>query len=111
MDRKNIEMLKILNKNARTPVSVIARAIGLTENAVKYRIERLEKGGYIKGYRPSLSSKKFGKNLNVVFLINVKPDSVVESMKILAKYRELTKVYRCAGQYSIVCVGFFSDDE
>ncbi|MDP3733843.1 MAG: Lrp/AsnC family transcriptional regulator, partial [Nanoarchaeota archaeon] len=89
----------------------IAQKLGLTENAIRYRIQRLKEKCYLKGYSIKLSPSHFGKNIHVVFSINVKPDSLAASLKMLSGFKEFTKVYRCSGEYSIVCVGFFNDNE
>ena len=36
---------------------------------------------------------------------------MASSLRKLAHYHEFTKVYRCSGEYSIVCIGFFNDNE
>jgi Lrp/AsnC family leucine-responsive transcriptional regulator len=50
MDDIDREILQILRTSARTPVSDIARQIGLTNAPVARRIARLEATGVIKGY-------------------------------------------------------------
>lgn len=111
LDKKDLTLLRMLDANARVPVAAIAQQLRLTENAIRYRIERLKTRGYLKGYSLKLSPSRFGKNIQVVFSVNVKPDSLASSLKKLAHYQEFTKVYRCSGEYSIVCIGFFNDNE
>ena len=111
MDKKDLTLLRLLHTDARTPISAIASSLKLTENAIRYRIQRLKSKGYLKGYSVKLSPSRFGKNVQVVFSINVKPDCLASSLKILTGFNEFTKVYRCSGAYSIVCVGFFNNNE
>lgn len=111
LDKKDLRILRILDADVRQPISTIAQQLRLTENAVRYRIERLKTKGYLKGYALKLSSSHFGKNIQVVFSINVRPDSLASALKKLANYDEFTKVYRSSGEYSIVCIGFFNDSE
>ena len=111
LDKKDLTLLRMLDANARLHISTIAQQLGLTENAVRYRIERLKIRGYFKGYSLKLSATHFGKNIQVVFSVNVRPDSLASSLRKLAHYHEFTKVYRCSGEYSIVCIGFFNDNE
>ena len=110
MDKKDLKLLQILDENLRIPVSSMSQKLGLTENAIRYRLDRLQKKGYLKGYAIKLSPSHFGKNIEVVFSINVRPDSLASSLQKLSEFKELTKVYRCSGEYSIVCVGFFDDN-
>ncbi len=111
LDKKDFALLRMLDTNVRVPIATIAEQLGITENAVRYRIQRLKTRGYLKGYSLKLSSSQFGKNIQVVFSVNVRPDSLASSLKKLASYHEFTKVYRCSGEYSIVCIGFFNDNE
>lgn len=50
MDAIDQQILDILTRSARTPVSEIARAVKLSPAPVSRRIERLERSGVIKGY-------------------------------------------------------------
>ena len=111
LDKKDLTILRMLDTDVRAHFATIAQRLKLTENAVRYRIERLKTRGYLKGYSLKLSSSHFGKNIQVVFSVNVRPDSLASSLKKLAHYHEFTKVYRCSGEYSIVCIGFFNDNE
>lgn len=47
IDDTDLAILSILKKNSRTPNVEIARAVGLTEGAVRHRIENLVKNGTI----------------------------------------------------------------
>lgn len=111
LDKKDLKLLRMLDADTRVSIATIAQQLGFTENAIRYRIERLKERGYLQGYSLKLSSLHFGKNIQVVFSVNVKPDSLASSLKKLAQYNEFTKVYRCSGEYSIVCIGFFNDNE
>src|SRR3989344_4360816 len=110
LDKKDFNILRMLDAGARVSIAAIAQQLKLTENAIRYRIERLKTRGHLKGYSLKLSPSHFGKNIQVIFSINVKPDSLASSLKKLSLYQEFTKVYRCSGEYSIVCVGFFNDN-
>ena len=111
LDKRDITLLRMLDADVRVSIATIARQLRLTENAIRYRMERLKTRGHLKGYSLKLSSSHFGKNIQVVFSINVRPDSLALSLKKLSHYPEFTKVYRCSGEYSIVCIGFFNDNE
>jgi len=50
-DEKNVTLLRILEKNPSTPISQLARRIGMSDPAVKERILRLEESGILAGYR------------------------------------------------------------
>ena len=59
-DETDWKILSLLAKNARAPLLEIAKHIGLTPMAVKYRIKNLRKEGIIKGYRTLINFSKLG---------------------------------------------------
>jgi|SRR3989338_9700428 len=111
VDKKDFLILKTLDKDARISIATIAQQLNVTENTIRYRIERLRTNGFLKGYSLKLSPSHFGKTIQVLLSVNVKPESLSSSLKRLSSYNEFTKVYRSSGKYSIVCIGFFNDNE
>lgn len=109
IDRKIIELLQ---DNSRITVADMAREIGeLTENAIRYRIDRLESEGYISDYTIRLNPKKFGKNIIVIFSLNVLPQNINESLDYLKSMDYITEIYLTAGDFSIVAIGYFDDNK
>ena len=51
LDHIDYKILNRLQENATIPVKVIAEEVFLSSPAVAARIERLEKQGYITGYK------------------------------------------------------------
>jgi len=109
IDRRIIELLQ---NNSRTTVADMAREIGeLTENAIRYRIERLETEGYIAEYTVRLNPKKFGKNIIVIFSLNVMPQDINASLDSLKSIDYITEIYLTAGDFSIIAIGYFDDNQ
>ena len=50
MDQLDRDILAALRKNARTPVSAIATALGTARPTVQHRITRMQNAGVITGY-------------------------------------------------------------
>lgn len=51
VDDKDIEILKILSKNARTPLIEISKKINVNANTIAFRIKNLERKKVILGYK------------------------------------------------------------
>ena len=49
-DKRDRQLLAILEQNARTSVSELARQVALSATAVRQRMDKLERDGTIKGY-------------------------------------------------------------
>ena len=59
-DDTDYEILKIITKNAQTPITHIAKEIKLTAKAALYRLRNLEKKGIILGYYALIDETKLG---------------------------------------------------
>lgn len=59
-DSTDFMILRILSKNARVPVTEIAKKLNTTPTVVKYRIKKLTKLGVIQGYRTRIDLLKLG---------------------------------------------------
>src|SRR5262249_60454392 len=70
-DRKNIELLRLLQKNPRASISDLARRVGMSNPAVKERVLRLEESGILAGYRLELKAKNLG--YEVMAFVRVRP--------------------------------------
>lgn len=111
MDKTDKKILDLLSQNVRIPISQIAREVGLTENAIKYRIKRLEDDYYIKKYTLLLNPDRFGKNLTSMFFINATPEKLTEVVAKLKESPQLTNVYITTGHYPIFAIGYFQDNQ
>ncbi len=111
VSKKDELIISILQDRARTPISEIAKKIGLSENGVRYRIEKLEKQGYIKNYTVLLDPKKFGKSTFAIFNLEMEPKRTKDSIEKLMQIDEFIKIYQTTGQYSIKALGLFKDEE
>ena len=64
------QIIELLQKDARMPFVKIAKKVGLSENTVRKRIEKLKKEGYIREFALLLNPKKFGKHVIAIFMIS-----------------------------------------
>lgn len=61
LDRIDAAILAVLAREGRLPVTTIAERVGLTKTPCQARIRRLERDGYILGYRAVLDQDKLGR--------------------------------------------------
>lgn len=84
IDSKDIAILKEIKNNSRLTYEHIGRKVGLTRNAVKYRINAMEKNKVIAGYKIFVDYKSFDKTSWKIF---VKYDnSKIDQEKMLLAY-------------------------
>lgn len=60
LDVKDRKILSELDMDARQPLSIIAKKVGLSREVVTYRIKQLEKKGIIEGYYTAIDVSKLG---------------------------------------------------
>jgi Lrp/AsnC family leucine-responsive transcriptional regulator len=60
LDLKDKKIILELDRNARQPNSKIAKKVGLSKDAVGYRIKQLEKKGVVSGYRTLVDMSRIG---------------------------------------------------
>lgn len=87
LDAKDRKMLAMLAADARSPASHIAKQVGLSQDAVRYRIGRYDEEGVIQGYRTVVNIGKFGFDAYHLFLQLNQPTKEVEG-KLIALFKE-----------------------
>lgn len=60
LDATNLKILRELVRNARIPLTELARKVGLSKTPVSLRIKQMEEMGLITGYRTILSPLQLG---------------------------------------------------
>ena len=68
IEKKDIEILKQISKNARIPLTEIARNINLSDKVVKYRLNKLIKKGIIVNFRLNMDLSKIGYQVVRVYI-------------------------------------------
>jgi Lrp/AsnC family leucine-responsive transcriptional regulator len=68
IDEKDIELLRLLAKNARFPIIDLAQKIHLSPNAIKYRIKNLVQNKIILAFRADININALGYEHYKVFL-------------------------------------------
>ena len=72
LNKTDIKILEILQKNGRLPVVELAKKINLTTTPCSERLKRLEKAGYIEGYKANLNPEVMG--LEMCIFIHIRLD-------------------------------------
>ncbi|MEZ4772719.1 MAG: Lrp/AsnC family transcriptional regulator [Bacteroidia bacterium] len=101
-DHIDRSILRLLQKDAKMTTKELASQLSLTATPVFERVKRLEKDGYIKGYRAVLDRHKL--NLPLVVFCNVELEKHRE--EFLARFEqdvqslpEVVECYHIAGHY------------
>jgi len=69
LDKKDIQILKILQRNSKISLKELARKVSLPVTTVFNRIRKFEQNGLIKNYRAILDPKKVGYDVTAFILV------------------------------------------
>ena len=104
----NMKLLKLLNKNGRTPVSELATMTGRTEEEIVADIEELEQSGVIRGYKTVIDWERLDNTyVSAIIELKVTPKAGLgfeEVARKVMKYPEVESVYLMSGGYDLSVV-------
>lgn len=97
MDKKDLQILQMLKENSRIKYIEIAKALGLTEGAVRRRIKRLKEHGIIKRFTIETSVEFEG-----IILIETEADKTGD---VVERVRQIcNRVFEVSGEYDIAAL-------
>ncbi|BCI64688.1 Lrp/AsnC family transcriptional regulator [Coprobacter secundus] len=102
LDKTDLQILSILQNNARLTTKELASQVNLSSTPVFERLKRLENGGYIKKYIAVLDAEKLNQGFIVfcsVKLSKLNRDIAAEFTKIVQDIPEVTECYNISGSY------------
>jgi Lrp/AsnC family leucine-responsive transcriptional regulator len=95
LDKKDIEILKLLQKNAKLTVREIALKIHLSTTPTHERIKRLEKDGVIKNYGAFIDHRKVNKGIMVLCQVSLKDHDKKTAQVFLQAVQSFPEVLEC----------------
>jgi Lrp/AsnC family leucine-responsive transcriptional regulator len=110
LDKRDVEILKLLQKNCRMTAKEIAKKIGSPITTIYAKIKRMEELGVIKQYKAILDSKKLDKGAAAFILTSFvyrpggreKPLSQRDVAKQIAAFPEVQEVHIITGGWDIL---------
>ena len=101
-DSTDMEIMRILQENARLTTKEIARKVHLTTTPVYERMRRLENEGFIKRYVAELDASKLNHGLMVycnVKLTSINREIAIEFTNIVKEIPEVVECYNISGSF------------
>jgi len=102
IDEVDLALLKLLRKNSRISLTRIAKELGITVPAVKYRIQKLEQNGIIQKYSITINYEKLGYGIIAFVGINIDPTKRHQIMKKILELDEIIELFEVTGEYDIM---------
>ena len=102
LDKKDIEILKMLRVDSRTPMGIIGDKLDISKATVSRRLASMEEDKTIKKYSLEIDLTSMGVMKSIVAMQIVgSPATVI--IEQLRGYEEIGHIYKTFGDHNLVC--------
>jgi len=109
-DQIDFRLIEMLEGDGRLTNAALGADVGLTEGAVRRRVNNLISIGALRIVGVS-RAEIHGFNLHCLVCLNVNLADVGRVVAELSEMTELRFVYETVGRFNVIAVGFFADNE
>jgi Lrp/AsnC family transcriptional regulator, leucine-responsive regulatory protein len=95
LDKKDLEILKLLQQNARITIREISDKVHLSTTPVHERIKRMEESGVIRQYATIVNGAMVKKGLMVICYVSLKQHSKNAGSRFIKSILEMNEVIEC----------------
>jgi Lrp/AsnC family transcriptional regulator for asnA, asnC and gidA len=111
LDDTDRDILRALQKNARTPFSEIARQIDMSSATVHDRVKRMEEEGVITGYHATVDPKEVGLGISAIVGMRVEQGQEQETLEALRDIEGVQEVNLTTGEWDVIMRVYARDTE
>lgn len=98
LDKVDVKILEILQKDGRASFRDIAKKVGVTTPTVSSKIAMYEQMGILKGFRAVLDTDALGE-ISILLSVKCKPSDVPKVADKLKELEEVREVYLIGGSW------------
>jgi len=102
MDDVDLELLSVLQDDARATYAELGRQVGLSAPAIAERVRRLEASGIISGYHAQVDLKKAGYGIVGFIRLTSPPDLAPQLERLARDTTEVLEFHRVTGTEGFV---------
>ncbi len=103
------QLLALLEQDGRAKAVTLAKALGVTETAVRKRIQKLQADGVIQGFTVLRNPVKSGKEVHIG--IDTEPEAYLAVLQELKQNPDVKHIYTASGDHMIMTICRFPDRE
>ena len=102
LDKKDVEILKTLRKDSRTPMGMIGENNGMSKATVSRRVARMEEEGLIQKYSLKMDHEKFNimRSMVQIQIMGAPVSMVIEGLKNI---EEIRRIFKTFGDHNLIC--------
>lgn len=104
-------ILQELQRDGRASLRELAQRLGVSTTTVGKHLRRLREEGVIRGFKPVLDYAKLGYEITTITQIKAKGKEIPRIVEALRVDDHLTHVYEITGEFDILVIGKFKDQE
>lgn len=94
-------LVSILRRNARMPLAMLARELGVARTTAQARLERLERNGTIAGYTVQLGEGAEASLIRATVLVSADPHKTAGLMARLKAVPEVRAIHTLSGRFDL----------
>lgn len=98
LDEIDQHIISLMQKDARMPVNVLAKHIGLSAPGTSERLHKLEERGIIRAFTIEIDPRALGYSLQAIVRIKPLPGKLKSIQQILEKIPELSECDKVTGE-------------
>jgi len=102
VDKRDLDILRILEENSRATIAEIAKKLGISESNVRKRLRRMEENGVIRKYTVIEDPAKLGYSVIAILGFDTTPEKNIDVAKKLSEFDEVKRVLICSGSHTLV---------
>lgn len=111
MDTIDLQLIKMLQQNARTPLKSLAAGVFLSSPATAARLERLERDGVIAGYSANIDHKRLGYPILAFINLEMHPQDKPDFYPFINAHPNVLECDCVTGPYSMIMKVAFQSTE
>ena len=111
LDEIDRNIIRILQKNAKTSYRVIQEKLGISIGTIHNRITKLEENKIIEGYTLKLNNLKLGYKLTFLIRVEIDGKYTPKILESLAERPEVCAIFHTTGEQSAALICRFKEPE
>ncbi|MEM1945370.1 MAG: Lrp/AsnC family transcriptional regulator [Nitrososphaerota archaeon] len=104
LDDLDRRIIQILYEDGRATYAEIGRKLKVSENTIRFRVERLMKSGVIRRVAALVDPRAVGLNNSAAVMLRIDPQHLESALKTLADMRDVYNIYQLSGDYDAIAV-------
>ncbi len=102
MDKTDLHIIEILQKDARISMKDLGKIVGLTAPAASQRVKKMEQMGIIKGYSATIDFSKLGKKIQAFVSLSIPYDDYNSLIEFARSNNSIIECYHVTGRDSLI---------